>query len=503
MTPSRRIQPSARRFLTLAATALLMFFAFSATALAASVSFKVVDGDTGKALSGVAVIARDASGVAWLGTGTSNSSGIATIPSLPASTSISVAVEQEPRGYSSFPVDTSTGADQPIVVPLYVEANQWLMWGRDYGHTRQGPADGVPGKTAVWATKTENTTEFPPSVAYGMAFYGNYAGIITAQNIFNGSIVWKRWVGLPTPDPVTHKIIKTKFANQAAVSSWTQTTNGVKRKVACVYFADTQGRVHAVNAYTGLDIWGPISSAKGRSFVSFEASPLVVGETLYVATRFNKWGSKSKLWALNKRTGTPKWSVQLGVKKNSKIAASPAYANGRVYIASYDGYVFSVNAAKGKIVWRKKIGKIFYGTPTVTGGKIFLGDRGSGIMYCLKAANGKIQWKKRLGASIYSSPAVVDGRVFIGSGKRMMALKASTGAVVWTKKTKGKILGSASVLKGVVYISDFAKRTYGFSAKTGKQRWTFKDGRYSPITASRGMILLTGWRTLYGFKPGS
>jgi len=503
MTPSRRISTPSCRFLSFAVIALLVFLASAASALAADVSFKVVDGDTGKTLEGVVVTARDSTGVAWLGTGTSGGNGIATIAGLPASYAISVAVEQVPRGYSSFPVQTNTASPQPINVPLYVEANQWLMWGRDNGHTRLGPACGLPGKTPVWATKAENTTEFPPSVAYGMAFYGNYAGIITAQNIFDGSVVWKRWVGVPTPDPVTHKIIKTKFANQPAVSSWTQTTNGVSRKVAAVYFADTQGWVHAVDAYTGLDIWGPINGAKGQNFKSFEASPLVVGETLYVATRFNKWGSKSRLWALDKRTGAAKWSVQLGMKKSSKIAASPAYAGGRIYTASYDGYVFSVNAANGKIVWRQKIGKIFYGTPTVANGKIYLGDRGSGVMYCLKTSNGAIQWKKNLGASVYSSPAMADGRLFIGSGKRMMALASGTGAVLWQKKTKGKIMGSASVLKGVVYISDFSKRTYGFDAKTGKTVWTFKDGRYSPITASRGMILLTGWKTLYGFKPGS
>ncbi len=511
MTPSRRIKPMSCRLLTLAlaaplalAAAILLVSAVATeTALAADVSFKVVDGDSGKALSGVSVTVRDCGSLARLGTGTSAGGGVATVTGLPDFAPVSVAVEQMPSRYTAFPVTTRTDAVQPVVVPLFVAANQWPMWGRDNGHTRLGPACGLPGKKPVWSSRAENTTEFPPSVAYGMAFYGNYAAIITAQDIHTGAVVWKRWVGVPTPDPATGKIVKTKFANQPAVSSWTETVNGVKRGVACVYFADTQGRVHAVDAFTGQDIWGPISGAKGQNFKSFEASPLVVGETLYVVPRYNKWGSKSRLWALNKRTGAAKWSRQLGVKKSSKVTSSPAYAGGRIYTASYDGYVFSVNAANGKLLWRKKIGKVFYGTPTVTGGKIYLGDRSTGKVYCLGASSGKTLWIRNLRASVYSSPAVADGRIFLGSGKRMVALKAGTGAILWSKKTKGKIMGSASVLKGTVYISDFSKRTYGFDVKNGKTRWTFRDGRYSPIAASRGMILLMGVRTLYGFRPGS
>jgi len=81
------------------------------------------------------------------------------------------------------------------------------------------------------------------------------------------------------------------------------------------------------------------------------------------------------------------------------------------------------------------------------------------------------------------------------------AFDAATGAERWRFRANGPISGSATVVRGLVYFATLAGRTYALDAWTGRLRWSFPDGRYSPVVAVRGLIVLTGARTLYGLRP--
>jgi len=79
------------------------------------------------------------------------------------------------------------------------------------------------------------------------------------------------------------------------------------------------------------------------------------------------------------------------------------------------------------------------------------------------------------------------------------AIDAATGDVRWRFRANGPISGSATVLAGVVYFSTFNERTYGLDARTGRQLWTWPDGKYSPVVADPDRLYMTGWGRLYGF----
>jgi hypothetical protein len=276
--------------------------------------------------------------------------------------------------------------------------------------------------------------------------------------------------------------------------------------VARVYFADLTGIVGCLDAFTGTYIWrleggkGPGTSGKTIPFKSFEASPLVQGETLYLASRYNKKGGTAGLWALNRRTGDVRWFRKLGATKNSKIGASPAYRNGRVFVASYDGNLYSVDAASGKVKWRRKLSGSFYGTPAIAGTRLYVGSNSNGVLYCVDTRTGRVIWQRDLGSSIHSSPAVYNSRLYLGVGKSFMAVSVRSGSPIWSLRARTKVWGSPTVLNGIVYFSDFGK-TYACSSRTGKVVWTWKAGRYSPVTATRHLIMVCGKRLMYAFKP--
>src|SRR5207245_4548779 len=73
-----------------------------------------------------------------------------------------------------------------------------------------------------------------------------------------------------------------------------------------------------------------------------ESSPLVANGRVYVGD----W--RGKVYALDERTGTTRWSFQTGDKVKSGVAIS----GNRLFVGSYDGHVYALNALTGKQIWR-------------------------------------------------------------------------------------------------------------------------------------------------------
>jgi len=480
-------------------------------------SFRCVDGDSGRPLAGVRfAVCIETWDARETRTAKSGARGRFTVADVAVDATVTV-TPRPPAGYEGFPVDAATaevaaaggdgaggggsnggGSGPDIELPLYRSAQQWLSWGRSDDRTRVGPETGLPGGRPLWVFSSKYNLEFPPSLAYGLAFFGSYRGFVYAVRQSDGELVWRHHPG--------QQRSASKFANQVAVSSWIQGSGEGTRRVARVYYANLNGVVGALDAFTGDHVWrrvsgrGPGTDDRTLVFRSFESSPLVAGETVYVASRYHNVDSEAGLWALDRRTGAVRWFCKLGTNDASKIGSSPSFANGRVFIASYDGTVFCIDAESGEIVWRKWLGGAFYSTPAVAGGKVYIGDKSNGFVYCLDARDGSMLWGSFLGSSVYGSPAVWNGMVFVGAVSYFAALDAADGEVLWRYPTKKRVLGSASVLNGVVYFSDLG-HTYACDARTGKLVWEWGAGRYSPVTATRHLIVVCGRQRLYAFDP--
>ena len=92
--------------------------------------------------------------------------------------------------------------------------------------------------------------------------------------------------------------------------------------------------------------------------------------------------------------------------------------------------------------------------------------------------------------------------LYVGTVNQFLAVSAENGSVVWRVPTPERVLGSASVLDGIVYFSDLGK-TYAHDARTGEKVWKWKAGRYSPVTATRHLIMVTGRQRIWAFEPSS
>ena len=317
-----------------------------------------------------------------------------------------------------------------------------------------------------------------------------------------------------------------------------------------LYFANTAGRVVALDAETGEPVWTrhlhrgtaaspaiadgvlyqPLMNAKrepresapgfmvaldaetGKILWRFragvmESSPLYVNGILYFGTFDNR------LYALDTRTRKVRWSYRTG----DNVKGGPAYSKGTIFFGSYDGNAYAVNARTGRLRWRSGaqggLGGAgnFYTTAAVAYGRVFLGNT-DGKVYAYGARTGNLLWSRSTGGYVYSSPSVWNQTVFAGSyDGRFYAFDAATGDTRWSFNAGGPISGSSTVMSGLVYFSRLRAhgvskglvrpgKTFAVNARSGKLVWTFPDGKYTPIVADEERVYMTGYTRIYGLR---
>ena len=205
-------------------------------------------------------------------------------------------------------------------------------------------------------------------------------------------------------------------------------------------------------------------------------------ETLYVinASPVASAPSGWSLTALNAQTGAIRWKLP-----TAGMIGKPVIANGVVYFAPQDGYVYAVDAATGHERWRfqrtvnvsAQVG--LDGYPALDGDTLYVASDG-GAVYALDAQTGKERWLFTLPDSkghIYAAPAVGDGKVYVSSGNgtnAFYALDEATGKIAWQFSAPSGFDSYPLLAGDTVYVGAngyYQASLYALDAQTGKMRW--------------------------------
>ena len=142
------------------------------------------------------------------------------------------------------------------------------------------------------------------------------------------------------------------------------------------------------------------------SLRSNEASPIVIGDTMYVST---SWGPKS-VYALDAKTGALKWTYEPEIPDDTLQYAccdvnsrGVAYADGKLFVTRLDGKMSAVDAKTGKELWTTTVvdykqGSVITSPPLVVKNKVITGFGGGeygarGSLQAYDANTGKELWK--------------------------------------------------------------------------------------------------------------
>jgi outer membrane protein assembly factor BamB len=218
------------------------------------------------------------------------------------------------------------------------------------------------------------------------------------------------------------------------------------------------------------------------------ASPAVADGLVFI-------GAENKVFkALDANTGATHWSFTA----SGGIYASPAVVNDVVYFAG-GSTVYARNADTGAALWSFTTGGRIVSSPTVSGGVLYIGSD-DGSVYALNVATGALVWTHATGGAVESSPAVSGGRVFVGSQDTYLyALDQATGQLDWRHKTGDQVQSSPVVNGSSVYVGSNDGKIYALRTSTGATLWTFQtriDSSMNPTKANGSPSLNDGVLTL-------
>jgi outer membrane protein assembly factor BamB len=171
-----------------------------------------------------------------------------------------------------------------------------------------------------------------------------------------------------------------------------------------LYYGDYGGRVHAIRRSNGTSVWSaaPGSGPLGIGDGNFYSSAAVAYGRVYIGS------TNGDVYSFSSADGTLAWRHRTG----GFVYASPAVGQARggrptVYIGSYDGRFYALDARTGRPRWVRSLGQKISGAATIVGDLVFVSDLDKRTTWALGARTGKTVWKTHRGGF---HPAISDGR---------------------------------------------------------------------------------------------
>jgi outer membrane protein assembly factor BamB len=178
-----------------------------------------------------------------------------------------------------------------------------------------------------------------------------------------------------------------------------------------------------------------------------DSTPVLVGDKLYVFTR---QGEDEVVLCLNAGTGDEIWHAKYAAQAVTGAASrhpgprsTPVVANGKIVTLGVGGVLSCLDAASGKVVWRKdpfpKVVPRFFAaySPIIVDGMVIahLGGQGNGAIIAYDLASGGEKWRWSGEGPDYGSPVLltVEGtkQIVSPAEKNVVGVRVTDGALLW------------------------------------------------------------------------
>jgi eukaryotic-like serine/threonine-protein kinase len=165
------------------------------------------------------------------------------------------------------------------------------------------------------------------------------------------------------------------------------------------------------------------------------------------------------------------------------IYGTPVISGDSVYVAGYNGRVYSYKAENMAYRWNYPqdgyLGS-FVGGAVIYDNKLFIGSADEKV-YALDTATGAKIAEYKTDGKIWGTPSIDEttGTLFIGSyDKKLYALNTNDLSLKWAFETKGSIISQPLVNNGIVYFGSFDKNFYAVNIADGSLKWKFTGQKW-------------------------
>ena len=293
-----------------------------------------------------------------------------------------------------------------------------------------------------WVVNLQPEDEDSPTGFFGGVAYDNgrvYAttgyGDVVAMNAADGSVVWRRSIGIP-------------FRSAPTV-------NGGR-----VFGITQDNQLFALSIDDGEVLWNHVGISESAGFLG-AASPAVAGEAVVVPF------SSGEIFALRVENGRVVWSDNLirtgattPIAAMNDIRGQVVIDRGDVFATSHAGSTVGIELRTGTRLWDRAIGSS--NTPWAGGDFVFMITDENEVL-CLTRNGGRVRWVTRLpryedetdatGAIVWSGPVLAGDRLLLASNTGVMtAISPYTGDVLGTIELPGGTVIPPAVANGTVYV---------------------------------------------------
>ncbi len=203
-----------------------------------------------------------------------------------------------------------------------------------------------------------------------------------------------------------------------------------------------------VTGFTAPQIWPKALTQKWKKTVgSGDATPALVGDKLYV---FARQGADEVTLCLEADTGKELWKDKYAAqgvtgpaRRHPGPRSSPAVADGKVVTLGVAGVLSCLDAATGKVTWRKDpfpkvVPRFFTGmSPIIVDGMAIahLGGAGKGAIIAFDLARGDEKWRWGAEGPAYASPALMTAegtnQIVTMTEKSVVGIGVADGKLLW------------------------------------------------------------------------
>ncbi len=233
------------------------------------------------------------------------------------------------------------------------------------------------------------------------------------------------------------------------------------------------------------------------------ASPIISDGKVFISNWMAVWyGGVDALYCLNETTGEILWTNSLG---GSGGASTAAISGDKLFVGSYTGDLYGINASTGATLWNTTIEHSpaawcgVGSSPVVYGSNIYVttyskgntnASLNNGTLHVLDF-DGNYLWNVSAGDNYhYSSPAIADGNVFFSgnltNNHSLFCVNISTHNILWRFNTTDntQVKSSPAIWNDTVFFAS-TDRLYAVNASTGTELWnnSFSCGMSTPALA--------------------
>jgi len=227
-----------------------------------------------------------------------------------------------------------------------------------------------------------------------------------------------------------------------------------------VLVGDQQGTLYSLDPATGQARWTLENTEH-----PFIAGVTYNGDTLFAPN------SNGTLYAL-----TPDGQVRWTFTAGGPLWADAPVAQGRLYAASMDHYLYALEAETGRLLWKQNLNAAIGAGPLATEDTLFVPTYGAGL-YALAPDTGDILWQTAQEAWLWHTPTQGEA-VYVGTmDGLLLALNPRTGETLWEKALDGAIVARPTWDRdtNTLYVVTEGGTLWALKADSGDVQWSKQD----------------------------